>query len=1587
MGVHGLWELLAPVGRRVSVETLAGKRLAIDASIWMIQFMKAMREEKGEMVRNAHLLGFFRRICKLMYLRTKPVFVFDGGTPALKRRTVIARRRQRENAQAKIRKTAEKLLLNHLKAMRLKELAEDIENQRKTNDSKGKSVVSEDTITVQDMPEGNGFSTNIEKQQNRDDLKGKKVVLEDTDALEDILQGDGLAAKSFNNQEEIDEMLAASLAAEDDESFFPDASTSGAGPAKDEDDDEDEEMILPEMQGKIDPSILASLPPSMQLDLLVQMRERLMAENRQKYQKVKKAPEKFSELQIQAYLKTVAFRREIDEVQKSASGKGIGGVKISRIASEANREFIFSSSFTGDKQVLTSAGENQNKNNQMETSRENNSASMVSDFAAQKSSVVLESFVDEPEKDFHDDVETYLDERGRVRVSRSRAMGIRMTRDLQRNLDLMKEIEQERVVQYEDACNLPTVPTFSSENANAYGNACEKIQNLNSSHIDHEGMTCDKVENAESLLKSGTSLEISFEDKQEHNCGDDDDLFASLVGGDPIIDFSVNDSPVKKQSTDSASDVDWEEGVTEEKFGMLSSNFPGESEPSLTGGGGLNDESEVVWEEGPSDIHKGAFLCPSEGRNASKGDFEEEADFQEAIRRSLQDLKDQRSVEESSPDDLSRKVSGEGNMATIIESDLQEKYWSKPKLSENEILHQPDILSKATTHFKTNDATDGLEIAEVNNCLNTHLGSEFRDNLGQGKILNGKVCSDTADTNNGLETHLTPPIRDSPRQGEILTGSTHSESHLQDLGGSGNLNSKILEETCIDVEGIGEHMIEVQGIDTINEVAEGNDNSSGATLLFARLDSRLPDSSLSDAQEKGFEAASDDHACDITELGKTCPSIPITDTYNAQRINKEPEHDDGVGKREESFGTPVVRSIQKDHLEFTAESLVEEMLILGEERKELGDEQRRLERNAESVTSEMFSECQELLQMFGLPYIIAPMEAEAQCAYMELVNLVDGVVTDDSDAFLFGARSVYKNIFDDRKYVETYLMKDVENELGLDREKLIRMAMLLGSDYTEGVSGIGIVNAIEVLNAFPEEDGLHKFREWVESPDPTILGKIDGRSHAHHGNDGCILQSVDEGQKIKQIFMDKHRNVSKNWHIPSSFPSDAVVSAYDTPQVDKSTEPFSWGKPDVSVLRKLCWEKFGWTVQKTDELLTPVLKEYNKHETQLRLEAFYAFNERFAKIRSKRIKKALKGMTGNCSLELMDDAAEDMHARRMKQKVNPNDEKGTNLETDSVGVQPAGGDEIKTAKKSSGKQSRKSKGERLQSGGAAKRLKGSKESNARRRPKGQERTISVGKERKRKNSCSRSNETSSSTDKTNSDEEQETETEKLEVSQVRRSERPRKVVSYTDLEDDDHNKVEHSFSEEPMKRELVQDPSYGQGSPGDLGKINEDVFKGDSGEEFLMASLEPGGFGMDGTGMESVSAELVCSDDNNPLSGDQLSKDYLMCGGGFCLEEDDANTELGDLAPGTIPEENSDFSHQSSIQEEDLETDLDQLDSNQLNKEETMRASETEPYLNEDSPKPKVAIPQENIVEDDLITGSVKSLRAMPNLKKKRRKV
>jgi DNA excision repair protein ERCC-5 len=119
-----------------------------------------------------------------------------------------------------------------------------------------------------------------------------------------------------------------------------------------------------------------------------------------------------------------------------------------------------------------------------------------------------------------------------------------------------------------------------------------------------------------------------------------------------------------------------------------------------------------------------------------------------------------------------------------------------------------------------------------------------------------------------------------------------------------------------------------------------------------------------------------------------------------------------------------------------------------------------------------------LLRLFGIPYITAPMEAEAQCATLALLGLVDGIITDDSDVFLFGGLRVFKNMFNQSKTVECFSSNDLARDLGLDRETLINLAYLLGSDYVDGLPGVGPVVAMELLKEFSGDNALQDFREW-----------------------------------------------------------------------------------------------------------------------------------------------------------------------------------------------------------------------------------------------------------------------------------------------------------------------------------------------------------------------------------------------------------------------------------------------------------------------------------------------------------------------------
>ncbi|CDW52719.1 XPG I and XPG N domain containing protein [Trichuris trichiura] len=215
-------------------------------------------------------------------------------------------------------------------------------------------------------------------------------------------------------------------------------------------------------------------------------------------------------------------------------------------------------------------------------------------------------------------------------------------------------------------------------------------------------------------------------------------------------------------------------------------------------------------------------------------------------------------------------------------------------------------------------------------------------------------------------------------------------------------------------------------------------------------------------------------------------------------------------------------------------------------------------------------------QNFGMPVVKGPAEAEAQCAWLEENNITEGTITDDSDIWLFGGRRVYRHLFNIKKTVERFDMNTITNIYGLDRERLVLLAMLVGCDYTVGVEGIGAVTATEIIAEFDptKEDKtsdslecLRNFRAWCEQ---TLNGNHE---------------DIDEPVARERFAKLAH------CQFPGSFPDPLIFDAFLRPRVDQVDDrTLSWTLPDVDKIRNLTSTWFGWSKEQTDRHLLPVVK-------------------------------------------------------------------------------------------------------------------------------------------------------------------------------------------------------------------------------------------------------------------------------------------------------------------------------------------------------------------------------------------------------------
>jgi flap endonuclease-1 len=102
----------------------------------------------------------------------------------------------------------------------------------------------------------------------------------------------------------------------------------------------------------------------------------------------------------------------------------------------------------------------------------------------------------------------------------------------------------------------------------------------------------------------------------------------------------------------------------------------------------------------------------------------------------------------------------------------------------------------------------------------------------------------------------------------------------------------------------------------------------------------------------------------------------------------------------------------------------------------------------------------------GIPYVEAKGEDEAQAAYLVANGDAYAVASQDYDCLLFGAKRVVRNlaVSSNLKSLEYYQLDKVLKQLNITREQLIDMGILIGTDFCDGLKGVGAKTALKLAH-------------------------------------------------------------------------------------------------------------------------------------------------------------------------------------------------------------------------------------------------------------------------------------------------------------------------------------------------------------------------------------------------------------------------------------------------------------------------------------------------------------------------------------------
>ncbi|KAL9608954.1 MAG: hypothetical protein Q9167_006238 [Letrouitia subvulpina] len=1188
MGVTGLWSIVQPCARPIKLETLNRKRLAVDASIWIYQFLKAVRDKEGNALRNSHVVGFFRRICKLLFFGIKPVFVFDGGAPILKRQTISGRKARREGRREDAVRTAGKLL-----AVQMARRAEEDERKRKEEldrrDEPVEEEIPENLVYVDELQ-----MTARERQQNRQFKKKDAYHLPNLDvSLADMGAPNDPRIMSHEELEE----YARQFHRGEDVNIYDFSKIDFNGP------------------------FFQSLPASDRYNILnaARLRSRLrMGYSKDQLDTMFPDRMAFSKFQVERVRERNELTQRLMNINGMNGDDAMFGVDgVGRVAGEKGKEYVLvkNDGVEGGWAlgVVSNKGEGE-RNKPIDVDGLGTQASKEEEDEASEEEgfedVPIEGLNRLPKQALGASASEYSDGHDPDDLAkRRRALYEARLESAGRKNNSTKEIAQEPSANGgDDSLFMP-----------------EEIPQDELDAVDDDLFVDvpSQAEDDDGDLERAIAMSLEKEDdvviSDKHSM---DSYRGPRI--DMPLDFNQKNAKVgrkfahmtnaraqgaaTKPFQDESDDDDESPGLEVALAESRQTKHVTNRQSMIPSSKPSNDaqitpqrpfSTEVAPREppqtpkSPSQTNPFDGPLPFESLNLGKSILGKKK--QEVADREAGGFEKGPSKEkENAPKPLPPWFTGEVQASKVTEQALRDRE-SETHNSTNStdaFLAEGPLRRQKSGEVIDLDGprAETQEVIEVDSDDNE---SEDEVIMGESKKIDPKLrMGDVADS-----------IRAEPPQAAANTNEVSFVDQTKESSlPATNPSTALLQEQDNSTQKVEQRAAIDMSDDEEPIEWDESDYEENQIQRTAEEVTTASDLGISRPHSASPKASSRSISPEFEDVEVPTPPAKQRSLSHGVQFQPDPapefsnESIDAIAAdQEDIYSDPEDEDLMRqlaieaeEHARFAstlnAKSVAENAQDYETELRQLRNQQKKDRRDADEVTHIMVTECQQLLKLFGLPYVTAPMEAEAQCAELVSLGLVDGIVTDDSDIFLFGGTRVYKNMFNQAKFVECYLTSDLEKEYSLDRQKLIRVAHLLGSDYTEGLPSVGPVTALEIISDFED---LEAFTEWWNSVQM-----------------GQKLPAEDASNALRK----KLRKAATKILLPNNFPDKRVDIAYLNPEVDSDPSPFEWGVPDLDALRSFLMATIGWSQERTDEVLVPVVKDMNRREiegTQANITQFF----------------------------------------------------------------------------------------------------------------------------------------------------------------------------------------------------------------------------------------------------------------------------------------------------------------------------------------------------------------------------------------------